>query len=78
MNEVYINAKEFMNDEISTMFGKDLISVEELIDKIYELSDALELANDRTEELEDENKNLKRELTSAKLGLTPNDDDFVF
>lgn len=73
MNEVYINAKNFKNYEISLLFGKDLISVDELIDKIYELSDALELARDRIEELEDENKGLERELTNAKSGFKPSD-----
>lgn len=78
MNEVYINAKKFMNNEISLLFGKDLISVEELIDKIYELQDRLDLAQDRIEELENENTGLDRELTSAKLGFKPSDNEFPF
>jgi len=54
MNEVYINCKYFKNDDFSIMFGKDLISVEDLVDKIYELSEELEEKQEEIEKLKDE------------------------
>lgn len=78
MNEVYINLKNFNNYELSEMFKKDLVSVEELVDKIYELKDLLDLTNDELEEAQEELKSTKRELNSAKLGFKPSDDDFAF
>ena len=70
---VYINAKEFRNDDITLMFGKDLITVEELVDKIYELNDMLEEKNEELESLKQDLKETEQELNSAKLGFTPYD-----
>lgn len=62
MDEVYINAKNFRNSDFSYMFHKDLISVDELVDKIYELKDI-------NEELEDEAEHLRDELADAKAEI---------
>lgn len=71
MNEIYINAKNFKNDDISIMFGKDLISVEELVNKIYELKDILKETQEQLEKTQENLKYSEMELTSAKLGFTP-------
>lgn len=72
---IYINAKEFRNDDISIMFGKDLITIEELVDKIYELSNILEderkEKEEKIEELEDEVDMLNQELLAIKNGFRP-------
>lgn len=73
MNEIYINAKNFKNDDISIMFVKDLISVEELVDKIYELKDILKETQEQLEKTQENLKYSEMELTSAKLGFTPYD-----
>ena len=71
MKEVYINAKNFKNDDISLIFGKDLISVDELVDKIYELKDELEKMQEQLEIANQELYYTEQELTSAKLGFKP-------
>lgn len=68
MQEVFINAKNFRNDTISLMFGKDLISVEELVDKIYELDDILDETRDELATVKEELRMTERELSSLKLG----------
>lgn len=72
---IYINAKEFRNDDISIMFGKDLITVEELVNKIYELSDILEderkEKEEKIEELEDDLICVKDELMMRSKGYIP-------
>ena len=68
MQEVFINAKNFRNYTISLMFGKDLISVEELVDKIYELNDELEETKERLDEVREELRMTEKELSSLKLG----------
>lgn len=66
MNEVYINCKYFRNDEFYEMFKKDLISVEELVDKIYELNEIIEEKNDEIESLRDELRDKKDEISDLK------------
>jgi hypothetical protein len=72
MDEVYINAKNFRSAELSEMFGKDLISIDELVEKIYELKDMLDELKLQSEELKEDLKYTNMELTSAKLGFSPN------
>lgn len=69
----YINAKEFRNDDLSMLFGKDLISVEELVDKIYELLDEGEEIKNELGDTKNELYLTQQELKSAKLGFTPYD-----
>ena len=73
MNEVYINAKKFRNDTFFELFGKDLISVGELVDKIYDLNDELEEAKERLDEVREELRMTERELSSFKNGYRPDE-----
>lgn len=75
---VYINAKEFKNDDMSLLFGKDLITVEELVDKLYEIVDMFEERNESIEELEEEVRMLRQELSAVKNGYRPDNDDSYY
>jgi len=72
MEQVYINAKNFKNDEISLMFGKDLVSIDELVDKIYELQDTLEETQQQLENANEELYYTQQELSAVKLGINTN------
>ena len=73
MQEVYINAKKFRNNIFFELFGKDLISVDELVDKIYELNDDLEETRERLDEVKEELRMTERELSSLKNGYRPDE-----
>ncbi len=66
MKEVYINCKYFKNNDFFEMFKKDLISVEELVDKIYELNDIINEKNEIIEELNDTVIDLRDEISDLK------------
>ena len=68
MQEVYINAKKFRNNTFFELFRKDLISVDELVDKIYELNDELEETKERLDEVREELRMTEKELSSLKIG----------
>lgn len=78
---VYINCKNFESDfaskEFSKLFNKDLVSVDELVDKILELTDELEETQDNLKELQEEFDLLERENASMRCGCTPYDDDYM-
>lgn len=71
MNEVYINARDFRNDDFYQMFHADLIPIQDLVDKIYELNDILEETLDKVESLNEELEDLQRENSLLKQGFRP-------
>jgi len=66
MNEVYINCKYFKNDTLYQIFKKDLISIEELVDKIYELDEIIEEKDEEIENLKDEIRDKQDEINDLK------------
>lgn len=54
MNNVYINLKDFYGYNIKKIFGnQDLVSIEELIDKLEEYVDIIEEKEEKIEDLEE-------------------------